>query len=151
MCPHSPNDLNAAPSQYATFSSCAQLIDAPTRAAKVAELHKQLGVIEGLLAGPSDGPYAVGDSLAEVDAALYPTLGCFVPFMMPRCFGWSNPMEDGTHPKLKAWLQVMEALPAAQRIKSEITDALLDWEKSGRFNPIIEQVASNSQLKWCYP
>ena len=46
-----------------------ELIDAPARAAKLREVAKQVGVLEGLVVGP----YAAGAALTEADCALYPT------------------------------------------------------------------------------
>lgn len=123
------------------------MIDAPSRAAKVAELWKQLGVLDSLIRGP----FAVGEEVTEADAALYPTLGCFIPFMMPRVFGWSNPMDSDALPTLRSWLAAVEELPAAQRVKQEMAAALQVWEDSGRFPPIIEQVAAHPDLRWVFP
>ena len=84
------------------------LIDAPTRAAKVAEIWKQLLVLEGLVCTP----YAVGETITEADFTLWPTLACFLPYMMPLVFGWANVMDDEAHfPKLKAWHAAVGALP----------------------------------------
>ena len=119
---------------------------APCR--QVAELWKQLGVLEGLVIGP----YAAGDTLTEADFALWPTLSSFLPFMLPRVFGWGNVMEDETNlPKLKAWHAAVGALPAAQRVKDEVMSALQGWEDSGKFTPIQAQVAAHPQLKWKFP
>ena len=124
------------------------LIDAPARAAKLAELWKQLGVLEGLVRGP----FAAGESLTEADFALWPTLSSFLPFMLPKVFGWGNVMDDADHlPRLKAWHAAVGALPAAQRVREEVLGALKGWEESGRFEPILAQVAANPDLKWRFP
>ena len=145
----SPNSSN--PSVTATQGCMYKgidLIDGPARAAKVAELWKQLGVLNGLIVGP----YAVGEVISEADFALWPTLSCFLPFMLPRVFGWGNVMDDEAHlPKLKAWHAAVGALPAAQRVKDEVMGALQGWEDSGRFMPIQAQVAEHAELKWKFP
>ena len=86
----SPNSSNSSvtANQGAMYKSV-DVIDGPTRAAKVAELWKQLGVLEGLLVGP----YAAGEALSEADFALWPTLSCFCAVMLPRVFGWANPVD----------------------------------------------------------
>ena len=115
---------------------------------QVAELWKQLGVLNGLIIGP----YAAGDTLTEADFALWPTLSSFLPFMLPRVFGWGNVMDDETNlPKLKAWHAAVGALPAAQRVKDEVMSALQGWEDSGRFTPIKAQMAAHPELKWKFP
>lgn len=120
------------------------VIDATSRAGKLLELNKQLDVIEGLIVGP----YAAGEHLTVADLTMFPTLGVFFPVMLPFVFGWRNPMDNDTRPRLKAWFQKMSALPAAERVRAEIKEALASWESSGRFTPIIEQVAANPNLQW---
>mmetsp|Transcript_27771 Transcript_27771/g.90559 ORF Transcript_27771/g.90559 Transcript_27771/m.90559 type:complete len:226 (+) Transcript_27771:2-679(+) len=61
-----------------------ELIDAPARAAKLREVAKQVGVLEGLVVGP----YAAGAALTEADCALYPTLALLLPFCLEHAFGW---------------------------------------------------------------
>jgi len=124
------------------------VIDGRARAAKVAELWKQLHELERLVCGP----FAAGQTLTEADLTLWPTLACFVSFMMPKVFGWKDPMADATHfPKLTAWHAKVGALPAAARVKEEVMGALQGWEDSGRFEPIREQVAAHPDLKWSWP
>ncbi|CAK0801312.1 unnamed protein product [Prorocentrum cordatum] len=120
------------------------LIDAPSRAGKVAEIYKQLDVLESLI----KGPYAAGETLTEADFALWPTLACFLRIMMPKVFGWSDVMDDVARPKLRAWHLKVGELPAAQRVKVELTQELQVWENAGKFEPIIQQVKANPDLKW---
>jgi glutathione S-transferase len=120
------------------------VIDAASRAGKLAELNKQLDVIEGLLVGP----FAAGEQLTLADFTMFPTLGVFFPVMLPLVFGWRNPMDDDARPRLKGWFQKVGALPAAERVRAEISEALASWESSGRFTPIMEQVAANPELQW---
>ena len=58
---------------------------------------------------------------------------------------------EATFPKLKAWHAAVGELPAAQRVKEEVMVGLLEWDKAGRFNPILEQVAAHPELKWKFP
>ena len=160
-----------------------EVIDAQSRSSKLAELNKQLDVLEGLIVGP----FAAGEALTEADFTLWPTLGVFFPVMLPLVFGWKDPMDDALRPKvrpcalptapsvcpsqlrwariadrtatdrslsdrtqLRAWYQAMKALPAAERVRAEVAEALDGWEKSGRFVPIIEQMKANPELQWVY-
>ena len=144
----SPNssDPMVTANQGAMYKSVEQ-IDAPSRAAKLAELEKQMDVLEGLI----QAPYAAGASLTEADFALYPTLACFLPYLLPTVFGWADPFDASRRPKLAAWLATVGALTAAQRVRGEVMKGLEGWTASGRFAPIKEQVAANPQLKWVYP
>lgn len=122
-------------------------IDAEARALKFAELWKQCGVIESLLVGP----YAAGEALTEADFTLWPTISCFLPFILPK-FGWVNVLEDEARfPKMKAWHAAVGALPAAQRVKEEVMGGLKQWEAAGRFEPIVEQMAGRPDLKSKFP
>ena len=90
-------------------------IDAPNRAMKVAELAKQLDVLEGLVVGP----YCVGDQITESDMALFPTFQMFL-FMLPYVFGWGDILANRPH--LKGWLENMEQLEPAKRVKQEMLE-----------------------------
>ena len=145
----SPNssDPTITANQGAMYKSV-DVIDGPARAAKLAELDKQLGVLESLVRGP----YAVGESITEADLTLWPTLACFLPKILPSVFGWTNPMEDAKRfPRLVAWHAAVGALPAAQKVKAEVDAALDGWHASGRFEPIKEQMTAHADLKWAYP
>ena len=52
---------------------------------KIQELHKQIGILEGII----QGPFVVGTSPTTADAALFPTF-VFMNFMLPRFFGWED-------------------------------------------------------------
>jgi len=144
----SPNssDPNVTANQGAMYKDV-ELIDAPTRAGKVAEIWKQLTVIEGLLIGP----FAAGEAITEADFTLWPTVSCFLAFMMPKIFGWIDVTNDERLPKLKAWCAHVGALPAAMRVKDEVMAALTNWERNGKFEPIIAQVKANGDLQWVHP
>mmetsp|Transcript_46112 Transcript_46112/g.76214 ORF Transcript_46112/g.76214 Transcript_46112/m.76214 type:complete len:270 (-) Transcript_46112:351-1160(-) len=121
------------------------VIDGPSRSAKVQEIAKQLDVLERLVVTP----YCVGDTLTEADLALYPTFH-FFHFILPRVFEWDSHVLR-TRPKLGRWFAKMEELPAAQRIKAEILPALEGWEANGKFSAIIEQVKACPNLPWGDP
>ena len=141
----SPNssDASVTSNQGCAYKPIEQ-IDAPTRALKLAEVVKQLGVLEGLVVGP----YAVGDEPSEADVTLYPTLGVLLPYLFERAFGWPCLLSAAEHPKLSAWLATVEQLPAAVRVKEEMLPGLHGWESSGRFDPIRAQVKDAPELPW---
>ena len=123
------------------------VLDVESRAVKFAELWKQLGVLESLMVLP----YAAGPRISEADFALWPTLSCFLPFMLPK-YGWGNVMDDEAHfPRLKKWHETVGKLKAAQTVKDEVMGGLKAWEDADRFGPIQEQIASRKDLKWAWP
>ena len=121
-----------------------QQIDASNRSRKLEEVARQIGVLEGLILGP----YAVGDEPTEADIALYPTLGVLLPYIFERAFGWTHLLSPAEHPKLSAWLSIVEMLPAAKRVKAEMLPGLHEWETSGRFEPIRAQIKAAPELPW---
>ena len=144
----SPNssDPRVTANQGAMYKSV-ELIDAESRVGKLAELNKQLDVLESLIVGP----FAAGNALSEADMTLWPTLGVFFTFMLPRVFGWAHPLQHEARPKLKAWFAAVGALPAAKKVQDEILASLRGWEDSGKFVPIQQQMEANPSLKWKYP
>jgi glutathione S-transferase len=121
-----------------------EVIGAEARAIKLAELAKQLAVLEGLAVGP----YLAGDTPTEADFALYPTLGVFLDFIVPRVFGWPSLLDATNHPKLTAWVATVAEWPAAKRVRDEMLVPLNGWESSGRFEPIKQQIAAAGELQW---
>mmetsp|Transcript_58546 Transcript_58546/g.104092 ORF Transcript_58546/g.104092 Transcript_58546/m.104092 type:complete len:198 (-) Transcript_58546:92-685(-) len=120
------------------------LIDAESRASKVAEIAKQLDVLEGLV----KGPFCVGEDMTEADLAMYPTF-IFFKVMLPRVFSWPDVFH--ARPKLKKWMHHMETLEPVRRVKAEVEGGLQNWETQKRFEPIIEQIKAAPALKWVYP
>lgn len=144
----SPNSSD--PSVIANQGVCykpTDVVDGPSRAAKVAELYKQIGVLESLVVGP----YVAGETLTVADLALYPTLGVFLDFLVPKVFGWKALLDPATKPKLIAWCERMESLPAAVKVKAEMLTPLQGWEDSGRLQKVIDQTKEHPTLKWIYP
>lgn len=141
----SPNssDASVTSNQGCAYKSIEQ-IDAPTRSLKLAEVCKQINVLESLVTGP----YAVGDEPTEADMTLYPTLGVLLPYIFGQAFGWSCVLSPAEHPKLSVWLMQVEQLPAAMRIKAEMMPGLQNWETSGKFDPVRAQVKENPELPW---
>jgi len=120
-------------------------LDAPTRAAKLAEVWHQLDLLEKLV----KEPFAAGEALSLADLALFPTFVYF-DFYLPRVFA-----SDAWHgrPKLAAWFKRLKAFPAFARVVSEMEPALLAKEKSGDLEVIVAQTKAPeaATLKWRYP
>mmetsp|Transcript_21149 Transcript_21149/g.38437 ORF Transcript_21149/g.38437 Transcript_21149/m.38437 type:complete len:443 (+) Transcript_21149:82-1410(+) len=104
----------------------------------LAELKKQLGVIENLAV--ADGPFLTGSEIGNSDAALFPTM-IFMRDMLPRFMqpGWEWKEEEAFGPKLLAWWKHMTsgAVPAATRVFDEIQGSLNKWDERGRYDDIL--------------
>lgn len=83
--------------------------DAPQRASMLAQLVKQLDVLEGVCVGP----FIAGQQLTAGDSALMPTF-VFLTFILPRYFGWNDVFAG--RPKLAAWWARMQQDPVARRV-----------------------------------
>ena len=59
------------------------------RASQIAQLAKQLDVLEGYMVGP----YCVGEDMSYADTALVPTF-VFMNYILPKYFGWKTIFED---------------------------------------------------------
>ena len=134
--------------KWALIYTGASAADAASRAAKFAELDKQLDVLESLLS--KEGPYAAGASLTEADFSLYPTVCVFMWHMLCAIYTWPNPLWPGRRPKLFEWQEKVSALPAAQRVRKEVMAGIEAWVTAKRFDPIKEQIAAHPELKWVF-
>ncbi|KAK9822713.1 hypothetical protein WJX81_006551 [Elliptochloris bilobata] len=116
------------------------------RAAKIAELARQLGILEGLV----DGPHAVADAggPTTADAALFPTL-VFCKEILCPIFGWEDLFKH--RPKLGAYFAAMQADTAGARVIKEVEGGLEPWKTGGRFKDmgILDHVA-NPDFRWAY-
>ena len=74
--------LPSVPNAQISIDRC---MDIKTRAAKLAELNKQLNWMEKEC---KFGPYLCGSQLTHADMTVFPTT-VFMEFMLPRVFGWS--------------------------------------------------------------
>jgi glutathione S-transferase len=84
-------------------------IDKERRAAELAELVRQLDVLEGLAVGP----FLAGSSISSADGALAPTFA-FITYILPKYFGWADVFAG--RPKLAAWWAAVNADPVASRV-----------------------------------
>lgn len=126
--------------------SAIRTMDRPTRAAKIAELWKQLHWLEKHI----KGPYLAGISLSHADMTWFPTC-VFMEFMLPRVFGWRNVVEDREHfPRLCEWYSLLTSEEVFRQTRQEIWDFWVQKEREGQFEPIKDEVKDPS-YKWKYP
>lgn len=126
-------------------------MDAETRAAKLAELFKQLTWLEEHCSGET---YLVPgfDTVTLADMTWFPTC-VFMEFMLPRVIGWHPPFEvDSPTPfkKLAKWYTGLKAQEAFASCHKEIWDYWVEMEKKGQFKPIQAEIAARSDLKFVY-
>eukprot|EP00933_Yihiella_yeosuensis_P043799 TRINITY_DN38773_c0_g1_i1.p1 TRINITY_DN38773_c0_g1~~TRINITY_DN38773_c0_g1_i1.p1 ORF type:complete len:297 (-),score=58.88 TRINITY_DN38773_c0_g1_i1:129-1019(-) len=131
------------------FHGEARGMDLKTRAAKVAEIWKQLNWLNDHLVGP----YLIGDKVTLADFTWYPTT-IFMEFMLPRVFGWPNIFSTGESPlpKLAAWWEHLTSQPAFAEVRNDIFTYWVELEKQGQFKHIIDEIANDKDgLKFKYP
>lgn len=123
-------------------------MDIATRAAKVAEIWKQLGWLNRSIVGP----YLVGEKITLADFTWFPTT-IFMEFMLPRVFGWPDVFRksDGPFPKIAKWWQKISEEPAFKAVRQQIWEFWEEMEAKGQFKPIITEVEASSNLKFKYP
>jgi len=101
----------------------------------VAELRKQLGIIDGAIeeGGETDGLYLCGREVSLADATLFPTM-VFVKYMLPK---FDVPENEALPPKIGAWFDaVKEGDPDFARVYDEVHGALEQWDANGRWDTI---------------
>ena len=138
------------------FHGAARGMDLKTRAAKVAEIWKQLNWLEGY-AEPGDS-YLCGAELTLADFTWFPT-AVFMEYMLPRVFGWPQifapPVDENPHifPKMAAWFGKCKAVPAFAEVHREIWAFWEGKEAEGQFQHISEELASPEAegLKFKFP
>lgn len=124
-------------------------MDLPTRAAKLAEIWKQLTFLNDQIVGP----YLVGENVSLADFTWYPTT-IFMEFMLPRVFGWPDIFRDeGNHlPKLAKWWMKLTDEPAFAKVREQIFDYWVGMEEKGQFAPIVDEIKNDTtSLKFKYP
>jgi|EP01046_Picozoa_sp_COSAG06_P038373 glutathione S-transferase len=134
-------------------------MDLPTRAAKIAEIWKQLSWLEAEVAAATasgGGPYLLGDSqLTLADLTWFPTF-VFMEFMLPRVFGWPEVFTPGAatpFPALASWYDhCRTADEAFASTHADIWDYWVDMAAAGQFVPILEELRSPEAagLKFSY-
>eukprot|EP00931_Biecheleriopsis_adriatica_P090863 TRINITY_DN64782_c0_g1_i1.p1 TRINITY_DN64782_c0_g1~~TRINITY_DN64782_c0_g1_i1.p1 ORF type:complete len:280 (-),score=57.47 TRINITY_DN64782_c0_g1_i1:107-946(-) len=124
-------------------------MDLQTRAAKLAEIWKQLTWLNEHLVGP----YLVGPEVTLADFTWFPTT-IFMEFMLPRVFGWPDIFREssGPFPNIACWWMKLSEEPSFKTVRQQIYDYWEDLEGQGQFKPIQEEIAADSSgLKFKYP
>merc|ERR1712187_1014646 len=124
-------------------------MDLPTRAAKIAELWKQLSWLESQIVGP----YLVGDEVSLADMTWYPTT-IFMEFMLPRVLQWPDVFRklDGPFPAIAKWWTMISEEPAFKSVRKDIYEYWEEMESKGQFKFIIDEIAADKNgLKFKSP
>lgn len=124
-------------------------MDLPTRAAKLAEIWRQLTWINGKIVGP----YLCGEKVTLADLTWFPTC-IFMEFMLPRVFGWPQCLSDanGPFPALAQWYLRLREEAAFAEVHNQIFGHWQEHEEEGFFRTIVEDVAADTTgLKFKYP
>lgn len=128
------------------FTPAARTMRVEIRAAKVAEIYKQLTWLEEQIRLP----YMAGDSLTHADLTWLPTV-TFMELLLPEVFDWSSIFHDETiFPKLTAWFQTCCENEHFSKTRQEIRETLLEQKSRGRFAPVREEVQKHPEFKWKY-
>merc|ERR1719198_743216 len=111
-------------------------MDRATRAAKLAELWKQLTWLNEHV----KGPYLAGDRITHADMTWYPT-AIFMEFMLPRIFSWPELFHEHQHfPRLSTWFAECGKNEIFSNVRQEIWDFWVQKEKDGQFLPILDEI-----------
>ncbi|KAL3920686.1 MAG: hypothetical protein SGPRY_005165 [Prymnesium sp.] len=132
------------------WHGAARGMDAPTRAAKIAELWKQLCWLEENCGGKYLVPCTPHTTLA--DLTWFPTC-VFMEYMLPRVFGWPQIFEPSAHtpfPKLANWYSGLKQEACFAQVHSEIWDYWVEMDRKGQFAPISDEILANPTLKFRY-
>ena len=119
-------------------------IEPKERESKLAELWKQLEVLDRLIVGP----YCCGKEICLADFTIFPTL-VYCEYFLPTVFGWTSEAVFHEKPALRKWyLEAMHQLDYAMRVKAELLETI-------RLKPVddIKHLVKTSQAthKWKYP
>lgn len=134
---HETSQLRARASMLSAFvdnqlsplnAALYRAMDTGERATKVAELIKQLNILEQLMDAE---PYLVSSKLTLADIHLFGVFALYV-WAGPKFFGF-RPDDVTARPKLTAWYSTMRSEPAAQKVEGEVHGALQAWLEAGRW------------------
>jgi len=131
------------------WHGAARGMDLRTRAAKIAEIWKQLSWLEAQIS--KDSQFLVGAQLTLADLTWFPTC-VFMEFMLPRVFGWpqlfdalSTDPAPTPFPSLARWYT--NSQKRSEAFRSTHGDIWNFWERmenEGQFAPIVEELTNNS-------
>lgn len=132
--------------QPTPFTSAARTMTVAVRAAKVAEIYKQLSWLEQQVRLP----YMAGSTMTHADLTWFPT-AVFMELLLPLVFDWSEIFHESTEfPKLTAWFEKCMENKHFVKTRNEIRDVLLEHQSRGRFAPVREEAKNHPEYKWKY-
>lgn len=135
--------LDAVPT---SFTPASRTMDVATRAAKLAEIFKQLTWLEG----QAKAPFLAGDRLSHADCAWFPTC-VFMELLLPYVFGWSPIFhETKVFPKLTQWFAACLSNPHFEKTYTEVRGTLLGHQAKGRFELVQQIPAQHPEFQWKY-
>jgi glutathione S-transferase len=122
--------------------------DVKTRADQLAEVVKQLDVIEGVMNLRTDGPFVGGREPSTADAALFPTY-VFIEYILPKHFGWTDVWAG--RPTTAKWFEAMKLDTCGARVYGEVRGGLEAWEENGRWDTVgVTEAVKDTSFKWAY-
>lgn len=122
--------------------------DVKTRADQLAEVAKQLDVIEGVMSLRTDGPFVAGREPSTADAALFPTY-VFIEYILPKHFGWKDVWAG--RPTTAKWFEAMRVDTCGARVYGEVRGGLEAWEENGRWDTVgVTEAVKDTSFKWAY-
>ena len=122
--------------------------DVKTRADQLAEVAKQLDVIEGVMNLRTDGPFVGGREPSTADAALFPTY-VFIEYILPKHFGWKDVWAG--RPTTANWFEAMKLDTCGARVYGEVRGGLEAWEENGRWDTVgVTEAVKDTSFKWAY-
>mmetsp|Transcript_85514 Transcript_85514/g.228038 ORF Transcript_85514/g.228038 Transcript_85514/m.228038 type:complete len:407 (-) Transcript_85514:14-1234(-) len=133
------HDLYVAPIQGCMYKAAPPFAAFSSRAAALAELKKQLLILDAAV--DPDGPYLAGGELSLADAAIFPTL-VFVDFILPKFDpallggAWDPPAVMGGQLH-SFFVRMRDSDDVFGKVYAEIRGALEKWEQDGRWAKIL--------------
>jgi len=128
------------------FTPAVRTMAVKVRAARLAELYKQLAWLEEQIRLP----YMAGKTITHADLTWLPT-ATFMELLLPKVFGWSEIFhEQETFPKLTAWFTTCLENKHFVQTRQEIRETLLEHESRGRFAPVRQEAEKHPEYKWKY-
>ena len=124
------------------WHGCARGMDLPTRAAKLAEIWKQLSWLEGYMTSP----FLAGGALSLADFTWYPTM-VFMEFLLPRVLDWPSVVDPAasSFPRIAAWFVKCTAIAEFKRARDQIYTYWEEMEAKGQFKPIKDEIAADTE------
>mmetsp|Transcript_58846 Transcript_58846/g.137442 ORF Transcript_58846/g.137442 Transcript_58846/m.137442 type:complete len:276 (-) Transcript_58846:112-939(-) len=128
-------------------SSQDRAMDRPTRAAKLAEIWKQLTWLENEIDAT---PYMAGSQLSHADLTWYPTC-IFMEYMLPRVFNWPAIFHEQEHfPKLCRWFESLSQQTLFAAVHDDVWNFWVIKDGEGQFDSIKDET-KDPNFKWVYP